>query len=100
MMAVRFQNKAYLTRSPHLRHVGEKGWSPYDFGQLANLLVILRTLRFTRTSAVMTSVLLQMPRHLAPVLGILVSIYYIYALLGLCLFRGVIQHPDNATTPV
>ncbi|VDD75409.1 unnamed protein product [Mesocestoides corti] len=78
-------------------HFGVEGWSPYDFSQLANLLVILRTLRFTQTSSLMTSVLVQMPCHLSPVLGVLVSVYYIYALLGLSIFRGTIQHPTNTS---
>ncbi|KAL7059042.1 hypothetical protein AAHC03_013930 [Spirometra sp. Aus1] len=82
------------------------GWSPYDLGQLANLLVILRALRFiqafTRKPTIVTT-LLQLPKHLAPVLGIFLSFYYIYALLGLNLFHGAIRYEEvpptlNSTT--
>ncbi|CDS39492.1 two pore calcium channel protein 2 [Echinococcus multilocularis] len=80
------------------RGVGPEHWSPYDFGQLANLLVILRTLRFMQISNLMTSMLFQMPHHLAPVLGVLISFYYVYALLGFSLFHGTIEHPTNGST--
>ena len=46
----------------------------------------------------MTSVFFQVPRHLAPVLGVLVAFYYVYALLGLTLFHGVIEHPSNGSS--
>ncbi|VDM16347.1 unnamed protein product [Hydatigera taeniaeformis] len=77
--------------------VGPEKWSPYDFGQLANLLVILRTLRFMQISNLMTSVLFQMPHHLAPVLGVLISFYYVYALLGFTLFHGTVERPANGS---
>ncbi|EUB61531.1 Enoyl-CoA hydratase [Echinococcus granulosus] len=80
------------------RGVGSEHWSPYDFGQLANLLVILHTLRFMQISNLMTSMLFKMPHHLAPVLGVLISFYYVYALLGFSLFHGTIEHPTNGST--
>ncbi|VDK37238.1 unnamed protein product [Taenia asiatica] len=80
-----------------IRRVGPENWSPYDFGQLANLLVILRTLRFMQISNLMTNVLFQMPHHLAPVLGVFISFYYVYALLGFSLFHGTIEHPANGS---
>ncbi|KAM7541804.1 hypothetical protein Aperf_G00000005868 [Anoplocephala perfoliata] len=71
--------------------------SPYDIGQWANLCVILRTLIFMHVSDLMTLVILKMPQHLAPVLGVLTSFYYVYALLGLTLFHGAISPPINGT---
>lgn len=71
-------------------------YSPYDIGQWANLSVILRTLVLMNISDLITTVLLKMPQHLAPVLGVLTSFYYVYALLGLTLFHGAISPPINA----
>ena len=75
------------------RGVGAAGWSPYDWGQVANLLVMLRALRFMQISGLMTTVLMQMPRHLAPVLGLLVTAFYVFALLGLTIFRNALPPP-------
>ncbi|BHF70206.1 Two pore calcium channel protein 2 [Sparganum proliferum] len=77
------------------------GWSPYDLGQLANLLVILRALRFTQAftrKPTIVTTLLQLPKHLSPVLGIFLSFYYIYALLGLNLFHGAIRYEEEPPT--
>ncbi len=69
-------------------------WSPYDVGQLANLLVIVRALKWMHASVpeqTLITTLLRLPYHLAPVMGIVVCLFYVYALLGLPLFRGVIK---------
>ncbi|VDO06043.1 unnamed protein product [Rodentolepis nana] len=72
-------------------------WSPYNIGQVANVCVILRTVRFLQNSKLMKAILLKMPQHLAPVLGILACLYYVYALIGLTVFHGAIEPPsDNA----
>ncbi|VDL96165.1 unnamed protein product [Schistocephalus solidus] len=78
------------------------GWSPYDLGQLANLLIVLRALRFTQAftrKPTIVTTLLQLPKHLAPVLGIFLSFYYIYALLGLNLFHGAIRYEEMLHAP-
>ncbi|KAF6778648.1 hypothetical protein AHF37_02223 [Paragonimus kellicotti] len=68
--------------------------------RLTNILLLTRAIRvvhlFTWTELV-AGVLKSLPRNLAPVLGILVSAYYTYALLGMNLFRGVIVFNPNVT---
>lgn len=70
-------------------------WSPYNIGQVANVCVILRTIRFLQNSKLMKAILLKMPQHLAPVLGILTCLYYVYALIGLTAFHGAITPPTD-----
>nr|CDS27398.2 two pore calcium channel protein 2 [Hymenolepis microstoma] len=70
-------------------------WSPYNIGQVANVCVILRTVRFLQNSKLMKAILLKMPQHLAPVLGILTCLYYVYALIGLTAFHGAIEPPSD-----
>ncbi|KAA3671424.1 two pore calcium channel protein 2 [Paragonimus westermani] len=72
----------------------------WDLVRLTNILLLTRAIRvvhlFTWTELV-AGVLKRLPRNLAPVLGILVSTYYIYALLGMNLFRGAIVFNPNVT---
>ncbi|VUZ47993.1 unnamed protein product [Hymenolepis diminuta] len=70
-------------------------WSPYNIGQVANVCVILRTIRFLQNSKLMKAILLKMPQHLAPVLGILTCLYYFYGLIGLTAFHGAITPPSD-----
>ncbi|KER28182.1 hypothetical protein T265_04939 [Opisthorchis viverrini] len=73
----------------------------WDIVNLTNILLLMRALRlvnmFVWTSLV-TSVLKDLPRNLAPVLGILLSVYYVYALLGMSLFHGVIVYNANSSS--
>ncbi|KAM3177895.1 hypothetical protein ACTXT7_003625 [Hymenolepis weldensis] len=62
-------------------------WSPYNIGQVANIC----------NSKLMKAILLKMPQHLAPVLGILTCLYYVYGLIGLTAFHGAITpSSDNS----
>ncbi|TGZ74727.1 hypothetical protein CRM22_000791 [Opisthorchis felineus] len=76
-------------------------FSLWDIVNLTNILLLIRAVRlvnmFVWTSLV-TSVLKDLPRNLAPVLGILLSVYYVYALLGMSLFHGVIVYNANSSS--
>ncbi|GAA30826.2 two pore segment channel 2 [Clonorchis sinensis] len=73
----------------------------WDIVNITNILLLMRAVRlvniFVWTSLV-TSVLKDLPRNLAPVLGILLSVYYVYALLGMSLFHGVIVYNANSSS--
>ncbi|VDP89744.1 unnamed protein product [Echinostoma caproni] len=73
----------------------------WDVVRLTNALLLTRAARivqlFTWTRLV-AGVLRDLPRNLAPVLGIMATAYYVYALLGMNLFHGVIRFNPNTTT--
>ncbi|KAA0190394.1 Two-pore calcium channel protein 2 (Voltage-dependent calcium channel protein TPC2) [Fasciolopsis buskii] len=72
----------------------------WDVVRLTNILLLTRAVRivhlFTWTRLV-AGVLRDLPRNLTPVLGILATAYYVYALLGMNLFREAIRFNPNDT---
>ncbi|KAA3675707.1 two pore calcium channel protein 2, partial [Paragonimus westermani] len=90
----------FLVAELNGRAIAFVDFSLWDLVRLTNILLLTRAIRvvhlFTWTELV-AGVLKSLPRNLAPVLGILVSAYYTYALLGMNLFRGVIVFNPNVT---
>ncbi|KAM8815476.1 two pore channel protein 2 isoform 2-T2 [Rhynchonycteris naso] len=94
------------------------GWKPemqgllslWDMLRLANMLIVFRFLRIIpsmKLMAVVASTILGLIRNMRAFGGILVVVYYVFAIIGINLFRGVIVSPpgnsslapDNVSAP-
>ncbi|XP_015987178.1 two pore calcium channel protein 2 isoform X2 [Rousettus aegyptiacus] len=101
-----------LYRFPH------PGWKPavhgllslWDMVRLANMLIVFRFLRIVpgmKLMAVVASTILGLIKNMQAFGGILVVVYYVFAIVGITLFRGVIVAPpgngslapDNGSAP-
>ncbi|CAH8293753.1 unnamed protein product [Schistosoma margrebowiei] len=73
----------------------------WNIVRLSNILLLTRTTRlivlFPWTRLVV-SVLADLPSNLTPVLGILISAFYFYALLGMNLFHDVIKYHNSTNS--
>ncbi|KAF5401866.1 Two pore calcium channel protein 2 [Paragonimus heterotremus] len=100
LIIVKLVELGFLIAELNGRTIAFVDFSLWDLVRLTNILLLTRAIRvvhlFTWTELV-AGVLKSLPRNLAPVLGILVSAYYTYALLGMNLFRGVIVFNPNVT---
>ncbi|KAL3317681.1 Two pore calcium channel protein 2 [Cichlidogyrus casuarinus] len=70
------------------------GPATHDFGKLFVVLVLLRSVRLVVYFEKLRKLalgMLDMPRYFAPVLSILWSLYYIYALVGMHAYAGLIK---------
>ncbi|XP_053781364.1 two pore channel protein 2 isoform X2 [Desmodus rotundus] len=83
-----------------------RGWKPemkgllslWDMVRLANMLIVFRFLRIIpsmKLMAVVASTILDLIRNMRAFGGILVVVYYVFAIIGLNLFRGVIVAPPG-----
>ncbi|XP_032735600.1 two pore calcium channel protein 2 isoform X5 [Lontra canadensis] len=86
------------------------GWKPerlgllslWDMARLVNTLIVVRFLRIIpslKLMAVVASTILDLIRNMRAFGGILVVVYYVFAILGISLFRGVIVAPGNGRCP-
>nr|XP_045749046.1 two pore channel protein 2 isoform X4 [Mirounga angustirostris] len=84
------------------------GWKPemlgllslWDMARLVNMLIVFRFLRIIpsmKLMAVVASTILDLIRNMRAFGGILVVVYYIFAIMGINLFRGVIVAPGNGS---
>ncbi|XP_035578627.1 two pore calcium channel protein 2 isoform X5 [Zalophus californianus] len=84
------------------------GWKPemlgllslWDMARLVNMLVVfrfLRTIPSVKLMAVVASTVLDLIRNMRAFGGILVVVYYVFAIMGINLFRGVIMAPGNGS---
>ncbi|XP_049569011.1 two pore channel protein 2 isoform X4 [Orcinus orca] len=84
------------------------GWKPealgllslWDVTRLVNVLVAFRFLRIIRSvelMAVVASTILDLIRNMRAFGGILAVVYYVFAIVGIILFRGVIVAPGNSS---
>ncbi|TEA11768.1 hypothetical protein DBR06_SOUSAS6910267 [Sousa chinensis] len=84
------------------------GWYPealgllslWDVTRLVNMLVAFRFLRIIRSvelMAVVASTILDLIRNMRAFGGILAVVYYVFAIIGIILFRGVIVAPGNSS---
>ncbi|XP_066239736.1 two pore channel protein 2 isoform X1 [Saccopteryx leptura] len=99
-------------RFPH------RGWKPemqgllslWDMLRLVNMLIVFRFLRIIpsmKLMAVVASTILSLVRNMRAFGGILVVVYYVFAIVGISLFRGAIVAPpgnsslapDNGSVP-
>ncbi|XP_062949696.1 two pore channel protein 2 isoform X1 [Cynocephalus volans] len=82
------------------------GWKPpmlgllslWDMTRLLNMLIVFRFLRIIpnmKPMAVVASTLLGLIRNLRAFSGILVVVYYVFAIIGINLFRGTIVAPSG-----
>ncbi|XP_005351669.1 two pore calcium channel protein 2 [Microtus ochrogaster] len=89
-------------RLPH------SGWKPKQYGplslwdmtRLVNTLIVFRFLRIipnVKPMAIVTSTILGLIQNLRAFGGILVVVYYVFAIIGINLFRGVIVPPGNSS---
>ncbi|KAL8169742.1 UNVERIFIED_CONTAM: Two pore calcium channel protein 2 [Gekko kuhli] len=75
-------------------------WSLWDMVRLANMLIVFRFLRIIANMefmSVVASTLIDLVKNLRAFAGILVVIFYIFALLGTALFRGVVVPVGNVS---
>ncbi|XP_040139919.2 two pore channel protein 2 isoform X2 [Ictidomys tridecemlineatus] len=83
-----------------------RGWKPemrgllslWDMMRLVNILIVFRFLRIIpnmKPMAVVASTILGLVQNLRAFGGILVVVYYVFAILGINLFQGAIVAPGN-----
>ncbi|XP_036731670.2 two pore channel protein 2 isoform X1 [Manis pentadactyla] len=84
------------------------GWKPemlgllslWDMARLANMLIVFRFLRIipsVKLTALVASTILDLIRNMRAFGGILVVVYYVFAIVGISLFRGVLVVPGNSS---
>ncbi|XP_025734063.1 two pore channel protein 2 isoform X1 [Callorhinus ursinus] len=84
------------------------GWKPemlgllslWDMARLVNMLIVFRFLRIIpsmKLMAVVASTVLDLIRNMRAFGGILVVVYYVFAIMGINLFRGAIMAPGNGS---
>ncbi|XP_043938552.1 two pore calcium channel protein 2 [Protopterus annectens] len=84
------------------------GWNPsitgvlslWEMVRLVNMLLIFRFLRIipnVKLTSLVASTLFDLIKNLRAFAGILVVVYYVFAILGIMLFKGVIVAPGNAS---
>ncbi|KAM7087139.1 two pore channel protein 2 isoform 2-T3 [Molossus nigricans] len=84
------------------------GWKPemqgllslWDMVRLVNMLIVFRFLRIIpsmKLMAVVASTILGLVKNMRAFGGILVVVYYIFAIVGITLFQGVIKVPGNGS---
>ncbi|XP_063293711.1 two pore channel protein 2 [Pelobates fuscus] len=84
------------------------GWKPdiqgllslWEMVRLMNMFIVFRFLRIIPNMKVMSLVagtLLDLVKNLRAFAGILVVVYYVFAIIGIDLFRGVLPSPKNSS---
>ncbi|VDP41541.1 unnamed protein product [Schistosoma curassoni] len=90
-----------LLMSHQMQHISQFRMTIWNIVRLSNILLLTRTTRlivlFPWTRLVV-SVLADLPSNLTPVLGILISAFYFYALLGMNLFHDVIKYHNSTNS--
>ncbi|CAI9167312.1 unnamed protein product [Rangifer tarandus platyrhynchus] len=85
-----------------------RGWKPamlgllslWDMTRLVNVLIVFRFLRIIPSMKLMSlvaSTILDLIKNMRAFGGILVVIYYVFAIIGISLFRGVVVAPRNSS---
>ncbi|XP_006210790.2 two pore channel protein 2 isoform X2 [Vicugna pacos] len=84
------------------------GWKPemlgllslWDMTRLVNMLLVFRFLRIIpsmKLMAVVASTIMDLIKNMRAFGGILVVVYYVFAIVGISLFRGVVVAPGNSS---
>ncbi|XP_072516971.1 two pore channel protein 2 [Salminus brasiliensis] len=84
----------YQTPTPTQRGV----MSLWEMVRLANMLIVFRFLRIIpeiKLMALVASTLVDLVKNLRAFAGILVVVYYVYAVIGIWLFHGAIRPPRS-----
>uniref|UniRef100_A0A8B9RMB9 Two pore segment channel 2 n=1 Tax=Astyanax mexicanus TaxID=7994 RepID=A0A8B9RMB9_ASTMX len=87
----------YQASSPAQRGV----MSLWEMVRLANMLIVFRFLRIIpeiKLMALVASTLVDLVKNLRAFAGILVVVYYVYAVIGIWLFHGAIRPPGSPST--
>ncbi|ELV09483.1 Two pore calcium channel protein 2 [Tupaia chinensis] len=74
--------------------------SLWDMTRLVNMLIVFRFLRIIpnmKPMAVVASTILGLIQNMRAFGGMLVVVYYVFAIIGISLFRGVIVAPGNSS---
>ncbi|KAM4845381.1 two pore channel protein 2 isoform 2-T2 [Thomomys bottae] len=74
--------------------------SLWDLTRLVNMLIVFRFLRViprVKPMAVVASTILSLVQNLRAFGGILVVVYYVFAVIGISLFRGAVVAPGNSS---
>ncbi|XP_030643851.1 two pore calcium channel protein 2-like [Chanos chanos] len=77
--------------------------SLWEMARLVNMLIVFRFLRIIpniKLMALAASTLVDLVKNLRAFAGILVVVYYVFAILGVWLFRGAIPAPGNISANV
>ncbi|KAM4018486.1 two pore channel protein 2 isoform 2-T2 [Anomaloglossus baeobatrachus] len=85
------------------------GWKPdmqgllslWEMVRLVNMFIVFRFLRIIpnmKVMALVASTVLDLVKNLRAFAGILVVVYYVFAIIGIDLFRGVIPNPGNVSS--
>ncbi|KAM8938887.1 two pore channel protein 2 isoform 3-T3 [Pelodytes ibericus] len=91
-----------LYRFPH------PGWKPdmqgllplWEMVRLVNMFIVFRFLRIIpnmKLMALVAGTVLDLVKNLRAFAGILVVVYYVFAIIGIDLFRGVLPSPGNSS---
>lgn len=86
------------------------GWKPdiqgllslWEMVRLVNMFIVFRFLRIIpnmKMMALVAGTLLDLVKNLRAFAGILVVVYYVFAIIGIDLFRGVLPNPRNTSSP-
>ncbi|KAH8866576.1 Two pore calcium channel protein 2 [Schistosoma japonicum] len=101
ILIVKLVELTLLLTSRQMTRISYFRMTIWDIVRLSNILLLTRTTRlivlFPWTRLVV-NVLTDLPTNLAPVLGILVSAFYFYALLGMNLFSDVIKYRNSTNS--
>uniref|UniRef100_H2YUA3 Ion transport domain-containing protein n=1 Tax=Ciona savignyi TaxID=51511 RepID=H2YUA3_CIOSA len=76
------------------------GLTLWDCARIVNILILLRLLRIVpnfKPMALVTNVMVQIIRSLRSFMGIIILIYYVFAIFGMMLFEKAIDPPPDTT---
>ncbi|KAG7467946.1 hypothetical protein MATL_G00137590 [Megalops atlanticus] len=85
---------------PHWNPATRGLLSLWEMVRLVNMLIVFRFLRIIpniKLMALVASTLLDLVKNLRAFAGILVVVYYVFAVLGIWLFEGTIPAPGNSS---
>ncbi|XP_068117739.1 two pore channel protein 2 [Hyperolius riggenbachi] len=85
------------------------GWKPdmqgllslWEMVRLVNMFIVFRFLRIIpniKVMALVAGTVLDLVKNLRAFAGILVVVYYVFAIIGIDLFRGVLPNPTNVSS--
>ncbi|KAJ8413103.1 hypothetical protein AAFF_G00106850 [Aldrovandia affinis] len=86
---------------PHWNPASRGLLSLWEMVRLVNMLVVFRFLRVIpniKLMALVASTVVDLVKNLRAFAGILLVVYYVFAVLGIWLFQGVIPAPGNMST--
>ncbi|KAM9765961.1 two pore channel protein 2 [Menidia menidia] len=92
----------YMIPNSHRDPSSQDGMPLWEMVRLVNMLIVFRFLRIIPDIKLMTlvaSTLLDLVKNLRAFAGILVVVYYVFAVFGIWLFEGAIKPPPETSGP-